>query len=97
VAFSIEPAQAPRTDPPSPETNRPAVTIPEATAQPMKVNTPLKFALKNLDASHPYMIERGFTPETVAHFGLGYCAKGIMASRIPIPIHNERGELVAYA
>ena len=30
-------------------------------------------------------------------FGLGYCAKGIMAGRVCIPIHNHAGELVAYA
>src|SRR5207245_2693197 len=61
-----------------------------------KVNVPLKFSLKNLDANHPYLAERGLTPETIAHFGLGHCQKGIMANRIAIPIHNEQSELVGY-
>ena len=30
-------------------------------------------------------------------FGIGYCSRGSMAGRICIPIHNEQGELVAYA
>jgi DNA primase len=30
-------------------------------------------------------------------FGAGYCAKGMMAGRIAIPIHNVNGEVVAYA
>src|SRR5262249_7582625 len=35
--------------------------------------------------------------EQVAQFGLGYCSRGVMAGRVCFPIHNERGELVAYA
>jgi len=60
------------------------------------VNPPLTFALK-LEAEHPYLAERGVSAELVAEFGLGYCNRGVMAGRICIPIHNERGELVAYA
>jgi DNA primase len=60
------------------------------------VNPPLRFALK-FDPSHPYLAARGLAPETIATFGLGYCTRGTMAGRIAIPIHNERGELVAYA
>jgi DNA primase len=64
----------------------------------VKVNPPLKVALKSLDPNHAYLQERGFAPETIAAFGVGMCTgKGIMASRIAIPIHNEPGELVAYA
>src|SRR5437588_650551 len=40
------------------------------------VNAPLDFELKRLDQSHPYLTDRGFTRETIGHFGLGYCAKG---------------------
>jgi len=59
-------------------------------------NPPLAFALK-LDPDHPYLAERGLSAELVAEFGLGYCSRGSMAGRICIPLHNERGELVAYA
>jgi DNA primase len=59
-------------------------------------NPPLTFALK-LDATHPYLAARGLSAEVVAQFGLGYCSRGSMAGRICIPVHDERGQLVAYA
>ena len=59
-------------------------------------NRPLTFRLK-LDPSHPYLESRRVKSETIAHFGLGYCGRGMMAGRICIPMHNEEGELVAYA
>jgi DNA primase len=61
-------------------------------------NAPLKFRLDKLERSHPYLLEqRGLTPETIVDFGIGFCAKGMMADRIAIPIHNAKGEVVAYA
>ncbi len=60
-------------------------------------NKPLKFRLEKLERSHPYLVERGLTTETLVDFGAGYCAKGMMAGRIAIPIHNPSGEVVAYA
>ena len=60
------------------------------------VNPPLRFALK-LDTAHPYLKERGLSDETIERFGLGFCSKGVMAGRIAIPIHDEAGNLVAYA
>ena len=59
-------------------------------------NPPLTFELKTLDPEHPYLKERGLKKETIKEFGLGYCKKGLMKGRIAIPIHNEKGELVAY-
>jgi DNA primase len=59
-------------------------------------NPPLRFQLE-LDSSHPYLVERGLTPESIREFGLGYCAKGVMAHRIAIPIRNVTGDLVGYA
>lgn len=63
---------------------------------PAAENKPLTFQL-NLDATHPYLAERGLTSETVATFGLGLCARGSMKGRVCAPIHNDHGELVAYA
>lgn len=60
-------------------------------------NGVLTFSLDNLDGSHPYLAERGLSAETIAHFGIGYCPKGIMAGRIAIPIHNADGQIVANA
>jgi DNA primase len=60
-------------------------------------NKPLKFRLEKLERTHPYLAERGLTQETIVDFGIGYCAKGMMADRIAIPIHNPEGGVVAYA
>jgi len=61
-------------------------------------NAPLKFRLDKLERNHPYLTgQRGLTHETIIDFGIGYCAKGMMADRIAIPIHNVKGEVVAYA
>src|SRR5579863_9435558 len=60
-------------------------------------NKPLKFRLDKLERSHPYLDERRLVQETIVDFGIGFCAKGMMADRIAIPIHNESGEVVAYA
>lgn len=65
--------------------------------EPATPNKPLKFRLDKLQREHPYLIERGLTMETLVDFGAGYCTKGMMADRIAIPIHNEQGEVVAYA
>lgn len=60
-------------------------------------NAPLTFVLKSLKTDHPYPVERGLAPETIEHFGLGYCSRGTLRGHIAIPIHNRDGELVAYA
>jgi DNA primase len=61
------------------------------------INAPLDFALKGLDAKHPYLLNRGFTAETIAQFGLGYCSRGLLANRIAIPLHDAEGKLLGYA
>ena len=75
-----------------------------ATAKPAPVqengtpNKPLQFRLDKLQREHPYLItERGLTLETIVDFGVGFCAKGMMADRIAIPIQNPEGKVVAYA
>jgi DNA primase len=60
-------------------------------------NKPLAFALTKLDPVHPYLTERGLTPETIATFELGFCSKGLLRGYAAIPIHNTEGDLVAYA
>jgi len=76
---------------------RPAMT-PKFTPENNVPNAPLKFRLDKLERNHPYLTEqRGLTPETIIDFGIGYCSKGMMADRIAIPIHNVKGEVVAYA
>ena len=60
-------------------------------------NKPLGFQLQNLESAHPYLAERGLTPEAITEFGLGFCANGSMKDRVVIPIHNPEGKLLAYA
>jgi DNA primase len=62
------------------------------------VNKPLTFQLKGIDHTHPYLSERGISRETAESFGVGYFSgKGSMNGRVVIPVHNQTGELVAYA
>jgi len=70
-----------------------AATAPEKS----KANPVLKFRLDKLERDHPYLMVRGLTPETIAYFDIGFCAKGMMAERIAIPIRNPEGSIVAYA
>ncbi len=60
-------------------------------------NPPLTFTLKTLDPYHAELAALGFRRETIEHFDAGYCSKGLLKGRLAIPIHNGRGDLVAYA
>lgn len=47
---------------------------------------------------HPYLEQRGVLRKTAARFGVGYYGgSGFLQGRMVFPIHNEGGELVAYA
>ncbi len=62
-----------------------------------KCSSPLGFTLRGVDTAHPYLTARGIETRTAVQFGVGfYGGSGIFAGRLVIPIHNERGELVAY-
>jgi DNA primase len=61
------------------------------------INAPLDFALKGLDPDHSYLLNRGFTPETIKRFELGFCSRGLMKDRIAIPLRNAEGQLIGYA
>lgn len=61
-------------------------------------NKPPGFQLKGIDHTHAYLVVRGIGKETAESFGVGFFpGKGSMGGRVVIPIHNEHGELVAYA
>ena len=87
-----EAPKAPEKDAPSRADNREAPST-----RPVLVNSPLDFELKDLDPSHPYALGRGFAPETIAYFGLGFCARGMLRGRLAIPLHDQQGRLVGYA
>ena len=95
-----------KAEPAEPKTSAPAATksaarsaaVPKAAPESNVPNPALKFRLDKLERAHPYLTEqRGLTPETIIDFGIGFCSKGMMADRIAIPIHNVKGEVVAYA
>lgn len=83
--------------PPAPSADKDVGAAAPADSRPRKVNAPLAFELKELDATHPYLTDRGFTAETIAHFGLGYCNRGLMKGRIAIPLQDGGGALIGYA
>jgi hypothetical protein len=61
-------------------------------------NRPLRFVLRYIDDTHPYLTSRHVARETIRTFGTGlYTGKGLLRGRIVIPIHNASGELIAYA
>jgi DNA primase len=91
-----QPSEAPKSD----TAPAPKAIVKKQSAPPAEnaaPNAPLKFRLDKLERSHPYLAERGLTLETIVDFGLGFCSKGMMADRIAIPIHNVKGEVVAYS
>ena len=91
--------EIPRATSPPRQSTAPPPTVSKEKSKPEDTtpNPPLKFRFEHLDGKHPYLTERGLTPETIVDFGLGHCAKGMMAGRIAIPIHNVAGQIVAYA
>jgi DNA primase len=94
----------PKETPPAPEPVQeihemalPSALSPEIPSEPA-ANAPLPFpGLKHLDPEHDYLMKRGFGRATMEHFGVGFCQKGMMKGRIAIPIHDAKGELLAYA
>jgi DNA primase len=75
----------------------PAATPKATTNQKVLVNPPIDFELQTLDPEHPYLRERGFTDETIAFFGLGFCNRGMLKQRVAIPLHDPNAYLVGYA
>jgi DNA primase len=64
----------------------------------ISVNPPLPFTLRGVDGGHAYLAGRDIDERTAARFGVGfYRGPGLMSGRVVIPIHDERGRLVAYA
>lgn len=78
---------------PSPQNN---VAKQEVLSKENHGNKLLKFILK-LDAGHAYLSERNLSNSIIETFGLGVADRGMMKDRLAIPIHNENGELIAYA
>ena len=90
------PSDGPRQRPPPSEAKPPLPPRPTPPTD-APINPRLELRLE-LDPTHPHLLkERGLAPETVKRFGVGYCARGILRGMVAIPIHDEDGDLVAYA
>ena len=75
---------------------KPKAAKPDDDAQ-VVINAPLDFELKGLDEAHPYLLSRGFTSKTIAHFGLGVCSRGSLKDRVAIPLRDHSAALIGYA
>ena len=91
--FCLELGDAPKDKP----AEKPQPKAEPKSELPVVVNAPLGFELKELDAEHSYLLNRGFTPETIEHFGLGFCSRGLLKNRVAIPLRDHLGELIGYA
>ncbi len=76
---------------------KPAERAEPKVAKATAPNPPLDRPLRDLNPDHPYLVARGLTVPTIKTFGLGHCSRGLMRGRIAIPIHDDEGQLVAYA
>lgn len=84
--------------PPAQPPPSPSLSVQEASEEALPDGNPLlPFTLKTLDPNHASLAALCIQPETLQLFGAGYCTKGLLKERLAIPIHNESGELVAYA
>jgi DNA primase catalytic core len=74
-----------------------AAWVKATVTEKIRTPAPLDFTLRGIDYTHPYLAARGILPSTAADFGLGYYqGPRLCSGRLVIPIHNVRGELVAY-
>jgi DNA primase len=83
---------------PGAATNKDSLIRQRVTKREISVNPPLPFTLRGVDGRHAYLCARDIDERTAARFGVGfYGGPGLMRGRVVIPIHDERGRLVAYA
>jgi DNA primase len=86
--------------PQSPASEAPTALDEVSANEPLSAEFVERFRAKLERAhEHPFLKSRGLTPVLVDLFELAYfppSQKGMMRSRVVIPIHNEHGKLLAY-
>ena len=88
-----EPPVPPAETPPAAEK---AAPIPAPAPREELENKELTFELRTLSVVHPFFAERRIAAETSQLFGLGFCSKGMMKSRVVFPVHRYDGKLIGY-
>jgi DNA primase len=72
--------------------------IPAEQVDETPANPPLGFELRGIQHKHSFLAVRGFAEEECEYLGVGFFSgKGSMQNRIVFSIHDEAGQLVAYA
>jgi hypothetical protein len=69
---------------------------PSAESPSVRINAPLDFRLRTLDAKHQWFKEHGYDTKTVEHFGLGVCNRGKLSGCVAIPLTVNQ-KLIGYA
>ena len=64
--------------------------------RPGLVNEVFGKELRGLRYDAPLLKERGLSPDRAKYWGIGYCSRGLMKSRIVVPIKNRDRQVVAY-
>ena len=93
------PPPAPAASPPERKTAKQAdgAVIDPRAKKPREPNPPIEVHLV-LRHDHPHLADdRKLSEATCRHVGVGYCNRGILAGMIAIPIHDEQGQLIAFA
>lgn len=52
--------------------------------------------MRGLDAAHPALKDCGVPEQTIRDFDGGYCSKGLNRGRLTLPVHDEKGEILAF-
>ena len=68
---------------------------PEPEAAEQVLFKPFTTVLK-LDTEHKFATDRGFTPEQIEQFGMGYQDRGMLKGRWCVPIHDIKGNQLGY-
>ena len=72
-------------------------TVPEERTEQKEAEPKQLQPLRYLQSDHDLVLAAGVLPDTADYFGAGYAPKGIMRTKLAIPVHTWEGALVAYA
>ena len=81
----------------SPTIQKTPKPVKQESEKSLEPNPQLTFSLQT-KPDIPYLLEEKQIPmEVLKEFSVGFCSKGMFSGRVTLPIHNRKGDLVAYA